>query len=193
MTRNSATAGTSSLSAWTIDAAHSHIEFAVKHMMIATVKGRFGSVSGRIRLDEEQPDRSEVEVTIEAASIDTRNAQRDTHLRSADFLDVENHPAITFRSTGVKRVSQDRLRVRGDLTIRGTTRPVDLDVTVLGRNRSPWGQDVIAWSAETSIDREDFGLTWNQALEAGGVLVANTVRIHLEVEAILEAEGDDEA
>lgn len=178
---------------WTIDPTHSLVEFSAKHMMITTVKGRFADVSGTLRVDPENPDRSEVEVEIEAASIDTRTEQRDAHLRSADFLDVESHPTITFRSKrveGAAREAGDRFRVVGDLTIRGTTREVVLDAVYEGTGKDPWGGERASFSAETRVDRRDFGLTWNQALETGGILVANDVRIELEVQAVkAEAEA----
>jgi len=159
-------------------------------MMITTVKGRFDDVEGSIVVDEENPDRSRVEVEIGAASIDTRTEQRDDHLRSADFLDVENHPKITFRSTRVEGAYAkpgDRFKVAGDLTIRGTTREVVLDVTFEGAGQDPWGGQRASFSAQSKIDRRDFGLTWNQALEAGGVLVSNEIKISLEVQAVKQA------
>lgn len=171
-------------SEWTIDASHTLVEFAVKHMMIATVKGRFGEVSGKIVLDEASLENSSVEVEIDAASIDTRNADRDAHLRSADFFDVETHPKLTFRSRRVELEGEGRFRVIGDLTIRGTTREVVLEVEDQGRGKDPWGGERAAFSARTEIDRTDFGLTWNAALETGGVLVSDRVRISLEVEAV---------
>lgn len=175
---------------WTLDPTHSLVEFSAKHMMITTVKGRFDDVEGSIVVDEENPDRSRVEVEIGAASIDTRTEQRDDHLRSADFLDVENHPKITFRSTRVEGAYAkpgDRFKVAGDLTIRGTTREVVLDVTFEGAGQDPWGGQRASFSAQSKIDRRDFGLTWNQALEAGGVLVSNEIKISLEVQAVKQA------
>ena len=169
---------------WQIDPAHTLIEFAVKHMMFATVKGHFGSVNGTIVEDAADPSRSSVEVEIDAASIDTREEKRDAHLRSPDFLDVQNYPTITFKSSRVERAGQDRLRVVGDLTIHGTTREVVLDTTINGRGTNPFGLEVAGFTAETTINRRDFGLTWNVALEAGGVLVGDTVKILLEVEAV---------
>ena len=171
-------------SQWEIDPAHTDVSFAVKHLMISTVRGRFGSVRGTFRLDEAEPARSSVSVEIDAASIDTRQEQRDAHLRSADFLDAEVHPLLTFASRVVEPTGKDRLRVTGDLTIRGTSRAVVLDVTDEGRGGDPWGGQRAAFSATTTIDRRDFGLTWNQALEAGGVLVGNEIRISLDVQAV---------
>lgn len=179
---------------WDIDAAHSQVEFTVKHMMITKVRGRFADVQGAIELDGESPSDSSVRVEIDAASIDTREDDRDAHLRSGEFLDVENHPQLTFRSTRVEGLELDegaRFKVIGDLTIRGTTREVELDAAFEGRGQDPWGNQRAAFSADTTIDRRDFGLTWNQALETGGVLVGHQVQIHLEVQAVLDS-GDEE-
>jgi polyisoprenoid-binding protein YceI len=175
---------------WTIDAAHSAAEFSAKHMMITTVRGRIADVRGTITLDETAPGRSAVDVELAAASIDTRSEQRDGHLRSPDFLDVERYPTITFRS---RRVDGARARegttfaIVGDLTIRGVTREVTLDATYEGRGRDPWGGERVSFSAETKIDRRDFGLTWNAALETGGVLVSNEIKIHIEAQAVRAA------
>jgi polyisoprenoid-binding protein YceI len=172
---------------WQIDPAHTLIEFAVKHMMFTTVKGRFGGVHGIIVEDAADPSRSSVEVEIDAASIDTREEKRDAHLRSPDFLDVQTYPTITFQSSRVERAGQDRLRVIGELTIHGTTREVVLDTTINGRGTTPFGLEVAGFTAETTINRRDFGLTWNVALETGGVLVGDTVKILLEVEAVKQS------
>ncbi len=174
---------------WKLDPAHTLVEFTAKHMMITNVRGRFVGVEGSIQVDEENPDRSSVAVELEAASIDTRVEQRDEHLRSADFLDVEKFPKVIFRSTKVEGASLEpgsSLRVVGDLTIHGTTREVVLDATFEGRGRDPWGGERVSFSADTKIDRRDFGLTWNAALEAGGVLVGNDLKIHVEAQAVLE-------
>jgi polyisoprenoid-binding protein YceI len=168
---------------WNVDPAHSHVEFAVRHLMISTVKGRFADVSGAVVLDEQDITRSSVEVTIGVASIDTRTGQRDDHLRSGDFFDVERFPTITFRSRRIERDGDD-LRVSGDLTIRDVTREVTLAVTPEGRGTDPWGGVRAGFSATTKIAREDFGLTYNQALETGGVLIGNDVKIAIEVELI---------
>ena len=178
-------------STWTVDPAHSLIEFAAKHMMITSVRGRIADVRGTITLDEANPERSAVEVELDAASIDTRSEQRDAHLRSADFLDVEHFPTITFRSRRVEGVDSLRegepFRVVGDLTIRGVTREVTLEAAYEGRGRDPWGGERVSFSADTRIDRRDFGLTWNAALETGGVLVSNEVKIHIEAQAVRAA------
>ena len=176
-----------SLTVWEIDPAHTTIEFAVKHMMFTTVRGRFTRFSGTVRVDERNPDLSGVDVDIEAASMDTGVADRDVHLRSADFLDVENHPRITFRATGATGAHAkegDRFNVTGDLDIRGQTMPVRLDVTFEGLGKDPWGKQRSGFSARTEIDRREWGLKWNQALEAGGVLVANSVKIEIEAQAV---------
>jgi polyisoprenoid-binding protein YceI len=175
---------------WKLDPVHTLVEFTAKHMMITNVRGRFANLEGAIRIDEAKPDQSSVSVELDATSIDTRVEQRDQHLRSADFLDVENFPKVTFRSTKVEGASfesDESFRVTGDLTIRGTTREVVLDATFEGRGRDPWGGERVSFAADTKIDRRDFGLTWNAALEAGGVLVSNDLRIHIEAQAVLEA------
>jgi polyisoprenoid-binding protein YceI len=169
---------------WQIDPMHTLVEFAVKHMMIATVKGRFAALSGTITMDEVNQERLSVEATIDVASIDTREPQRDGHLRSADFFDVERFPHMTFRSTRVERLDDNRARVFGDLTIRDVTREIALEVSLEGVQKDPWGNERAGFSAQTRLDRRDFGLGWNQALEAGGVLVGNEIRISLEVEAV---------
>ena len=175
---------------WNLDPAHSLIEFSAKHMMITTVKGRMAEVRGTLTIDEADPDRSSVNVEVDTASIDTRAEQRDVHLRSADFLDVEKYPTLTFRSKrvdGARAAEGDSFKVVGDLTIRGTTREVTLDATYEGRGRDPWGGERVSFSADTKIDRRDFGLTWNATLEAGGVLVSNDIRIHMEAQAVKAA------
>lgn len=172
---------------WQIDAAHSSVEFAVKHMMFTTVRGRFKDVKGTIEADEQNPDASTVNVKIAAASIDTGSPDRDAHLRSADFLDVENHPTLTFRSKrveGAMKKEGDTFRVTGDLTIRGTTMEVTLECQYEGTGKDPWGGTRAGARATARIDRRDWGLKWNQALETGGILVANEVRIEVEAQAV---------
>ena len=173
---------------WELDPAHTLVELSVRHMMITTVKGRFRQVAGTILLDEEDATRSEVEVSIAAASIDTGVDARDEHLRSEDFLGAESFPDLRFRSRRIQdafRDAGDEFRIVGDLTIRGVTREVILDATYEGRGVDLAGRELASFSARTRIDRRDFGLTWNQALEAGGVLVGNEVKISLEVQAVL--------
>jgi len=172
---------------WQLDPAHSTVQFAVKHMMFTTVRGRFKTFTGVIHTDERNPDRSHVEVTIEAASIDTGVPDRDAHLRSADFLDVENYPTIVFRSTRVEGAHQkenDRFQIAGELEIRGKRMPVTLDATFEGIGQDPWGKQRAGFAARTEIDRREWGLRWNQALETGGVLVANSVKIEIEAQAV---------
>lgn len=173
-------------STWKIDPNHSNVEFAVKHLMISTVKGSFSDVEGEIVIAEGEPSHSFVTATLKAASIDTRTGQRDDHLRSADFLDAVNFPQITFKSTRIAG-DQSEFEVTGELTIRGVTREVTLAATNEGSGKDPWGGDRIAFSATTKLDRRDFGLTWNQAIEAGGVLVGNDVKISIDVQAVKQA------
>ncbi len=172
---------------WNFDTSHSSINFWVRHLMVAKVHGRFHDWTGTLELDDADPTKSKIDVQIDARSIDTREEKRDEHLRSADFLDVENHPKIAFRSTTFERKGADRMLVTGDLTIRGTTKPVTLDVELAGRAKDPWGGERAGFSATASLDRKDFGLQWNVALEAGGVLVGDKVNITIEVEAIRKA------
>ena len=168
---------------WTIDPAHTLVEFSGKHMMFTTVKGRFRDVHGTITLDEADHARSSVQVEIQAGSLDSGVEQRDAHLKSADFLDVENSQTITFRSTRVLPIGARQARVFGDLTIRGTTREVELDVAYEGMGTNPMGKEVVGFSATTEINRRDYGLNWNVALEAGGFLVSDRIKIQLEVQA----------
>jgi polyisoprenoid-binding protein YceI len=168
---------------WRIDADHTEVGFEVKHLMISKVRGRFVEVKGTIELDAGDLTRSAVHVEIVAASVDTGQTQRDDHLRSADFFDVERFPSLTFRGTRIQRGSAG-FELFGDLTIRDVTREVVLHVTEEGEGTDPWGARRIAFSATTRIDRSAFGLTWNQALETGGVLVGNEIKITLDVQAI---------
>jgi polyisoprenoid-binding protein YceI len=172
---------------WQVDGAHSAVSLAVRHMVISKVRGRFTRWNAKLALDTADLSRSSVEVELDAASIDTGVADRDAHLRSADFLDAEKHPKLTYRSRRVDVVSKDRLRVTGDLTIRGVTREVVLDVEHGGQGKDPWGNQRIGFTATTSINRKDYGLVWNQALETGGVLVADRVDIEIELQAIRQA------
>jgi polyisoprenoid-binding protein YceI len=173
-------------STWKIDPSHSHIEFAVKHLMISTVKGLFSDVEGEIVIVAGNPAASSVSAVIKTASIDTRTVQRDDHLRSADFLDVAKNPEITFKSTKISGDSTE-FTVTGNLTISGVTKEITLDATNEGSGKDPWGGDRIGFSAKTKIDRRDFGLTYNQAIEAGGVVIGHEVKISIEIEAIKQA------
>ena len=172
-------------SAWNIDPVHSVAEFKVKHMMISNVKGQFTGVQGVLTLDEADPTKSHIEASVEAASITTRDAQRDAHLKSADFLDVEKFPQLLLRSTRVSPVGSGQHTVAGDLTIHGITRNVVF--TVDGPTppaKDPWGNNRIGLSATTKINRKDFGLNWNAALETGGILVGDEVTITLDVQFV---------
>jgi polyisoprenoid-binding protein YceI len=175
------------LSTWVIDPSHTVVEFQAKHMMISTVKGRFPDVEGVIHADLDNYENSTADLTIQAGTIDSRSEQRDAHLRSADFLDVENFPTITFKSTRIEKLDATNLKAYGDLTVRGTTREVVLDVEINGFGTSPWGQEAVGLTATTKISRKDFGLNWNVALEAGGVLVSDQVKFAIEIEAIKQA------
>jgi polyisoprenoid-binding protein YceI len=174
----------STVTQWRVDPAHTNAEFAVKHMMITTVRGRFTGVDGTVTQDASNPANSRIEVSIKAGSIDTRVPERDAHLRSPDFLDVEKYPEITFRSTKIERAGDERIRVAGDLTIHGVTRPIILDVQEEGRGKDPWGGERAGFSGTTTIDRREYGLQWNQALEHGGWLIGHDVKITLDVELI---------
>lgn len=173
------------ITTWHIDPAHTQIEFEVKHMMFAKVRGRFTGFEGTIELGSggERP-ASSVEVTIESASIDTGQGQRDEHLRSADFFDVEQFPELRFKSGTVTLADNETFAVGGELTIKDVTRPIELAVSESGRGQDPWGQERVGFQATATLDRRDFGLEWNQALEAGGILVGNEVRIALEIQAV---------
>ncbi|MBF6589889.1 MAG: YceI family protein [Ktedonobacterales bacterium] len=175
---------------WTIDTAHTQIEFSVKHMMIATAKGRFNRFSGTLDLDARNPANTSVNVTIEAASVDTNNDMRDNHLRSPDFFDVARYPTITYVSRKVEPRGQDRYQVLGDLTLHGVTREVPLEVTVEGPIKDIRGSQRAAFSIRGEINRKDYGLTYNATLETGGVVVSEKVNLVIEaqaVEAVTEA------
>lgn len=172
---------------WQIDPAHSHVEFSVRHMMISNVRGRFERFTGAVEFDEADPLRSSVEVQIDAGSINTREPQRDTHLKSADFLDVEHFPHIHFKSKRVENIDDRHGRIVSDLTIRDVTREVVLDVEYAGQAKSPWGSISAGFSAATRLNRKDWGLQWNQLLETGGVLVGDEMKIDIEVELVKQA------
>jgi len=172
------------LERWEIDSGHSGIHFSVRHMVVAKVRGQFARWSGTILAEDGDLARASVEAVMDASSIETGVADRDAHLKSPDFLNVASYPALTFRSKGVERLGGDRLRVLGDLTIRGVSREVALDVEYAGRTKDPWGNERAGFTAKTSIDRGEFGLIWNQMLEAGGLMVGERVDIEIEVEAV---------
>jgi len=173
---------------WNFDQAHSAVEFSVRHMLVSKVRGRFTKWSGKLELDEKDISRSKLEVEIDVASIDTHEPQRDAHLRSGDFFEAEKHPKITFKSKSVTERDKDNLVVRGDLSIRGVTREVELKVERNGLvAKDPWGMRRAGFTAETTIDRKDFGVSWNQTLDQGGLAVADKVSIHIEIEATTPA------
>jgi polyisoprenoid-binding protein YceI len=181
----SALATQTSTTTWNLDPVHSTAEFKVKHMMISNVKGQFAKITGALTLDESDLSKSRVEASIDTASIETRDAQRDAHLKSADFLDVENFPTLSFKSTSISLVRDGELAAQGDLTIRGVTRKVLF--TIEGPTppaKDPWGNTRVGVSATTKINRKDFGLTWNAALETGGILVGDEVTITLDVQFV---------
>jgi len=169
---------------WIIDSSHTRVAFSARHMMITSVHGVFEKVSGTVDFNEANPERSAVEVQIEAASINTHDQNRDNHLRSADFLDAGTYPNLTFKSTRVEKLSDDHGHIHGDLTIRGVTHPVTLDVEFQGKSKSPWGTTNAGFEASAKISRKEWGLIWNVGLETGGWLVSDAVAIKLELEII---------
>lgn len=169
---------------WVIEPTHTLVEFTVRHMMIANVKGRFSGVEGELVGDPNDLTDATINVSIDVATVDTRVADRDNHLRSADFFDVEKHPKMTFKSTKITRTGDGEYTVTGDLTIRGVTRPIDLQVKFEGAGKDPWGNQRAGFSATGKLNRKDFGLTWNTVLETGGMLVGDEVKIHIEAELV---------
>jgi polyisoprenoid-binding protein YceI len=177
------TTATATKTTYSIDKAHSEVTFQVRHLL-TKVRGRFSDFEGTIEYDEEQPENSSVNVTVQAASIDTSERDRDAHLRSADFFEVEQYPSLTFRSRSIARKGTQQFDLTGDLTIHGVTRSVTFGVDLLGKAKDPWGNERIAFEAETAINRKDFGLHWNAALETGGFLVGDDVKISLSIQAV---------
>ena len=173
---------------WGIDLAHSSLSFTVRHLVVSKVRGKFTRWTGTIRMDEHDLSRTQVEVAIEPASLDTGVEQRDNHLRSADFFDVGKYPTMSFDSTGVEKATDGRLRLTGNLTMHGVTRPVTLEVEYAGTQKDPWGGYRAGFSARTSLDRKDYGLMWNQILETGGVAVGDKVEVEIEIEAVRQVE-----
>jgi len=172
---------------WTIDPMHTEVEFSAKHMGIMTVKGAFTGLTTDINFNEDDFTASSVEATVDASTLSTHDNQRDGHLKSPDFLDVEHFPTITFKSTRIERAAHDQYRMTGDLTIKNVTRPVSLDVVYSGQAKDPKGNMHAGFSAYTTINRKDWGLTWNVALETGGLLVGDQIKIALEIEALKPA------
>ncbi|MBZ0301745.1 MAG: YceI family protein [Anaerolineae bacterium] len=170
---------------WQLDPTHSSAEFAVRHMMVSTVRGGFKNVTGTLEFDPDQPEKASVEAVIQVSEMASTGVKdRDNHLKSADFLDAEKYPTITFKSTKIEKVSGDKARVVGDLTIRDVTRPVTVDAELLGIINSPFGQKVAGFHGSTTINREDFGLTWNMVVEGGGVMVGKEIKVSLDVEVV---------
>jgi polyisoprenoid-binding protein YceI len=173
---------------WDLDPAHSRLGFAARHAMVATVRGSFGVFSGTIEIDHADPTRSSAEVHIDAASLATGNEQRDGHLRSPDFLDVEKYPELVFKSTRAEVVDEDTYRLHGDLTVRGQSRPVTLELDFQGASPDPFGNQRAGFEGRATINRKDWGLTWNVAIEGGGILVGDKVKLELDVSAIKRPE-----
>jgi polyisoprenoid-binding protein YceI len=173
---------------WVIDNSHTEIGFSAKHMMITTVRGRFEKFEGTLNLDAENPEKAVIEGTVYAASVNTREEKRDAHLRSADFFDVEKYPEIKFKSTRVEVVSREEFKVYGNLTIKDTTKEIALTVTNNGIYKTPWGNRAWGLNAEATVNRKDFGLNWNVALEAGGWLVGDQIKISIDVELVEKVE-----
>jgi polyisoprenoid-binding protein YceI len=174
---------------WKVDTAHTSIEFAARHMMVSTVRGHFNEFTAEVELDPEDLAHSWVTAEIRAASLDTREEKRDTHLRSADFFDVEKFPLITYKSGQIESRGENKFLVQGELTIKDATRPIELEAEFLGMQTSPYGFRVAGFEAIGQLSREDFGLTWNVALETGGFMVADEIRLRLdgEVDEVIEA------
>jgi polyisoprenoid-binding protein YceI len=180
------TATQPAISTWTIDPTHSTVEFSVKHMMISTVKGRFRDFEGTARIDDDDPSASSVSASVDVSSIDTGQEQRDAHLRSDDFFNADLFPKLTFVSTGIERVDDDSWKLAGALTMRDATRPVVFDVEFEGRGNDPWGKERAGFLATTKINRGDYGINFNGLMEAGGVVVGDSVKITLNLELIRE-------
>jgi polyisoprenoid-binding protein YceI len=174
---------------YTIDPTHSRIGFVARHAMVTKVRGSFNEFEGTGYLDVADPSRSHLELTIKAASIDTRNPDRDAHLRSNDFFAMDEYPEINFKSTSVSREGENNFQVTGDLTIKGVTKPVSVDFEYLGNTLDPWGNVRLGFEGRTAINRKDWGVNWNMALEAGGVLVSDKVSLEFEVAAVKAAQA----
>jgi len=173
---------------YAIDAAHSSIGFVARHAMVTKVRGSFETFDGTAHLDFENPENSTAEISIDVASVTTRNEQRDGHLKTNDFFDAENHPTATFRSTGVRKVNDERYDLTGDLTIKGVTQPVTVTFEYSGTAVDPFGNTRVGFEGKTAVNRKDWGLNWNAALEAGGVLVSDKVTLEFDISAIKQTE-----
>jgi polyisoprenoid-binding protein YceI len=185
MSNEASTAAASALTVWEIDPAHTHAQFKVRHLMISNVKGEFTKLSGTTKWDTADVTRSTVEVAVDVNSINTREPQRDGHLKSPDFFDAEHYPTISFRSTKITRTDDGTLELTGDLTIRGVTKPVTFELEgPTPETKDPWGNVRVGIEANTTIDRKDFGLTWNSPLEGGGVMVGDKVALSIDAELI---------
>ena len=172
---------------WEIDQSHSSAAFSIRHLMISTVRGTFEGISGRLVGDIDHLDQASVELAIDVSTVDTRQKDRDNHLRSGDFFDVATHPTMTFKSRRIEAVGGDRYKVTGDLTIRGTTREVAVDASYGGQSKDPWGGTRAGFTGTITLNRSDYGLVWNQALETGGVLVGDAVNISVDLELVKQA------
>ncbi len=170
-------------SKWVLDASHSSVDFTIRHMMIAKVKGTFHTFNAEIEADADDLTTASINFEVDLASIDTRNEDRDNHLRSGDFFEIEKHPKMTFKATNIKKTGSDTYDLTGDLTIRGVTRQETFNVTYEGAGKDPWGNEKAGFSAEGKINRSDYGLTYNAVLETGGVLIGDEVKVSLEIEA----------
>jgi polyisoprenoid-binding protein YceI len=168
---------------WVLDPAHSSVDFSVRHMMIANVKGTFQNFTAEIEADPADLTTANIEFTVETASVDTRNKDRDGHLVSADFFDVENHPKMTFKATKIEKTDEGEYNITGDLTLRGVTKQETFAVSFEGQGKDPWGNEKAGFSATGTLNRSDYGLVWNAALETGGVLVGDKVKINLQIQA----------
>lgn len=175
---------------WQIDSSHSHINFTARHMMISKVRGSFENFSGTVNFDEENPTNTTVSVAVDLTSLNTRDEQRDGHLKSPDFFDVENYPTMKFVGTRVEQIDENNGRLYGQLTIKDITKEVVLDVEYAGIAKSPWGTESAGFSATGSLNRKEWGLNWNQALETGGVLVGDKINIEIELELVKQAQAE---
>jgi len=175
---------------YAIDGSHATVLFQVRHFM-TQVAGKFQKFDGQIEINREEPERSTVRFTIDAASVDTNQERRDNHLRSADFFDVENHPKITFASTSVRPAGDETYEVTGDFTMRGVTKRITLPVRVLGELKDPWGNHRIGFAVETTINRKDYGVSWNQTLDQGGLVLGDDVKVSINLEAVQKKEEAD--